>query len=150
MLVVSARFHYFLVSPNIIWLSWQRRLTNWKIRYSLINRLHPKRFHTVLYSLNCCKQYKSSCNIGEETQRTASVNYLSESGLQSVGLYRPLFRRPLQQIYTGVNGHLQLNITQLHTVSRTAFIHSFTAQSRHLQYHYALLGVDSRQGTVLV
>jgi len=25
--VVSARLHYFLVSPNIIWLPWQRPLT---------------------------------------------------------------------------------------------------------------------------
>ena len=28
--VVSGRVHYFVVSPNIIWLSWQRPLTNRK------------------------------------------------------------------------------------------------------------------------
>ena len=33
MQVVSVRLHYFLVSPNIIWLLWQRPLTNRKIRY---------------------------------------------------------------------------------------------------------------------
>jgi len=31
--VVLDRLHYFLVSPNIIWLPWQRPLTNPKIRY---------------------------------------------------------------------------------------------------------------------
>jgi len=34
--VVSVRLHYFLVSPNIIWLPWQRPLTNRKIRYRSI------------------------------------------------------------------------------------------------------------------
>jgi len=36
MQVVSVCLHYFLVSPNLIWLPWQRPLTKWKIRYSSI------------------------------------------------------------------------------------------------------------------
>jgi len=36
MYVASVRLHYFLVLPNIIWLPWQRPLTNWKIRYRSI------------------------------------------------------------------------------------------------------------------
>jgi len=34
--VVSVCLHYLLVSPNIIWLSWQRTLTNRKITYRSI------------------------------------------------------------------------------------------------------------------
>jgi len=41
--VVSVCLHY----GNIIWLPWQRPLTDWKIRYLQIHHLHVKRFHMV-------------------------------------------------------------------------------------------------------
>jgi len=44
--VFSGHLHYFVVSPNIIWLPYLSPLINRKIRYK-IHHLHPRLFHMV-------------------------------------------------------------------------------------------------------
>jgi len=73
MQVISVRFHYFLVSPNIIWLSSQYPLTNWKIRYRSI----ICRESAFIWCKDCENWSSTSGDIRRNTPVFLAMSYLT-------------------------------------------------------------------------
>ena len=84
--VVSVCLHF----GNIIWLSWQRPLTNWKTKVQIHHR-HVKRFHTVKRLWNSVQYVLRYSMKYAEPQRENTMQFWLESSMKLQDRSSPKF-----------------------------------------------------------